>query len=106
MLSTQTSFAHTIVGTPYYLSPELCSDKPYDDKSDMWAFGVVLYECLTGRPPFQGATAMDVLFQVAGDEPTPPEPKVIGSLLFLASAMNSLKVFGGNDGCTTINSGV
>ena len=43
---------------------------------------------------------------MCGEEPTPPEPKVIGSLLFLARAMNSLKFFTGNDGCTTISSGV
>ena len=44
VLSTQTNFARTVVGTPYYLSPELCEDKPYNEKSDMWAAGVVLYE--------------------------------------------------------------
>lgn len=45
LLETSTAFAQTIVGTPYYLSPELCSDKPYRDKSDCWALGVLLYEC-------------------------------------------------------------
>ena len=44
LLDTSTAFARTIVGTPYYLSPELCSDQPYRDKSDVWAFGVLLYE--------------------------------------------------------------
>lgn len=44
LLDTSTAFARTIVGTPYYLSPELCSDQPYRDKSDVWAFGVILYE--------------------------------------------------------------
>jgi NIMA (never in mitosis gene a)-related kinase len=52
VLSTQTAFAQTIVGTPYYLSPELCEDKPYDDKSDVWALGVCLYECCTKHHPF------------------------------------------------------
>ena len=47
ILSTNTNFAKTIVGTPYYLSPELCEDKPYNEKSDVWALGVVLYECCT-----------------------------------------------------------
>lgn len=54
ILTTQTNFAKTIVGTPYYLSPELCEDKPYNEKSDMWALGVVLYECCTQRHPFDG----------------------------------------------------
>jgi NIMA (never in mitosis gene a)-related kinase len=42
VLGASTFFAKTIVGTPYYLSPELCEDKPYNEKSDVWALGVVL----------------------------------------------------------------
>ena len=38
-LSNRSSFARTLVGTPYYLSPELCEDKPYNVKSDVWALG-------------------------------------------------------------------
>ena len=44
LLDTSTAFAQTIIGTPYYLSPELCADQPYRDKSDCWALGVILYE--------------------------------------------------------------
>ncbi len=44
LMDTSTALANTIVGTPYYLSPELCADMPYRDKSDCWAFGVLLYE--------------------------------------------------------------
>ena len=40
------NFAHTMVGTPYYLSPEMCEEKPYNEKSDIWALGCVLYEML------------------------------------------------------------
>jgi NIMA (never in mitosis gene a)-related kinase 1/4/5 len=65
VLSTQTSFAKTVVGTPYYLSPELCSGKAYNDRSDIWALGIVLYECCTGQHPFdadnQGALIMRIL---------------------------------------------
>ena len=39
VLTTQSNFARTLVGTPYYLSPELCEDKPYNAKSDVWALG-------------------------------------------------------------------
>ena len=52
VLSTNSNFAMTVVGTPYYLSPELCEDRPYNEKSDIWALGVVLYECCTGKHPF------------------------------------------------------
>jgi serine/threonine protein kinase len=44
VLDSSTAFANSLVGTPYYLSPELCADLPYRDKSDVWAFGVILYE--------------------------------------------------------------
>jgi NIMA (never in mitosis gene a)-related kinase 1/4/5 len=44
VLDSSTAFAQSIVGTPYYLSPELCADLPYRDKSDVWAFGVIVYE--------------------------------------------------------------
>ena len=52
-LMSTAAFAHTIVGTPYYLSPELCEDKPYNIKSDMWALGCVLYELCTLKHPFE-----------------------------------------------------
>ena len=62
---TQTSFAKTFIGTPYYLSPEICEDKPYNDKSDVWALGCILYELCTYRHPFnarsQGALIMKII---------------------------------------------
>lgn len=47
--------ARTFVGTPYYLSPELIMEHPYDHRSDVWALGVVLYELLTLRQPFHAS---------------------------------------------------
>ena len=44
--------AYTQTGTPYYASPEVWQDKPYDSKSDIWSLGVVLYEMCTLNPPF------------------------------------------------------
>jgi NIMA (never in mitosis gene a)-related kinase len=65
VLGTESFFAKTCVGTPYYLSPELCEDKPYNDKSDMWALGCVLYELCTRRHPFdarnQGALILKII---------------------------------------------
>ena len=57
--------AHTVVGTPYYLSPELCQEKPYNYKSDIWSLGCVLYEMCTYRHPFeaqnQGALILKIV---------------------------------------------
>lgn len=47
VLESSESMATTRIGTPYYLSPEICSGRPYNSKSDMWALGCVLYELLT-----------------------------------------------------------
>lgn len=44
---------YTQTGTPYYASPEVWQDKPYDHKSDIWSLGCVLYETITLKPPFR-----------------------------------------------------
>jgi NIMA (never in mitosis gene a)-related kinase len=47
VMSSDTDMAETRIGTPYYLSPEICEDKPYNHKSDIWSLGCVLYELTT-----------------------------------------------------------
>jgi serine/threonine protein kinase len=74
LLDTSTAFAKTIVGTPYYLSPELCSDQPYRDKSDVWAFGVILYECCSFRHPFEAGNQCALILKII-QSPVPPLPK-------------------------------
>ena len=52
VLSGTHHLASTAVGTPYYLSPEICENREYDHKSDVWSLGCVLYELCSGAHPF------------------------------------------------------
>jgi len=61
--------AGMILGTAAYMSPEQARAKPVDKRADIWAFGVVLYEMLTGRQAFPGDTITDILAAVVTKEP-------------------------------------
>lgn len=52
VLSKTVEKAKTMVGTPYYLSPEIIESKPYSLKTDIWSLGVILYELCALKPPF------------------------------------------------------
>jgi serine/threonine-protein kinase len=57
-----------VLGTPTYMSPEQARGKPVDRRTDVWAFGCVLFECLTGRRAFDGETFSDVLASIVQGE--------------------------------------
>ena len=67
--------AKTMVGTPYYLSPEIINNKPYDSKSDIWALGVLLYELMTFKMPFN-ATSLPLLSIKINRGVFHPPPKI------------------------------
>src|SRR2546423_8371887 len=60
-----------VMGTASYMSPEQARGKQVDARSDIFSFGVMMYEILSGRVPFQGETMMDVISAVMNSEPQP-----------------------------------
>jgi serine/threonine protein kinase/Tfp pilus assembly protein PilF len=58
-----------IIGTPAYMSPEQARGEQTDERSDIWSFGCVLYEMLTGRVPFEGGTPSDTLANILQSSP-------------------------------------
>ena len=73
--ATRTSLGNTqagmVMGTPAYMSPEQVSGRPLDHRTDIFSLGVVLHEMSTGRPPFAGASAAELISAILRDTPAP-----------------------------------
>jgi len=74
VLEATKDYAKTMVGTPYYLSPEIIEDRPYSFKSDVWSCGVVLHEMATLRHPFDAESLVILAGKILRD----PHPPVVG----------------------------
>ncbi|XP_042334466.1 serine/threonine-protein kinase Nek3-like isoform X2 [Sceloporus undulatus] len=64
VMDSTADLASTFVGTPYYLSPELCEDLPYSSKADVWALGCVLFEMCALQPPFQALSLLGLFAKI------------------------------------------
>jgi len=62
-----------VMGTPYYMSPEQARGQPIDQRSDLYSVGVVAYQALTGRVPFNAETFNELIFKIALESPEPIE---------------------------------
>src|SRR5581483_7787180 len=69
LMSMTATNAGIILGTAAYMSPEQAKGKNTDARSDIWAFGVVLYEMLTGHSAFTGETTLEILGSVLKSDP-------------------------------------
>jgi serine/threonine-protein kinase len=89
----------TILGTAAYFSPEQAKGEPVDARADLYSAGVVLYELLTGRPPFRGDTPVAVAYQHVSEAPLPPSdivedlPKGLDAVVLRALAKDPFQRF-------------
>jgi DNA-binding response OmpR family regulator len=84
--STPSTRTGVLRGSPYYMSPEQAQGEVLDVRSDFYSLGIMLYEMLTGRKPYTGATAMEVLQQHV-NSPLPPLPHSLARYEFLLNKL-------------------
>ncbi len=71
-IESDSATARTIMGTPEYMAPEQSQGKPVDQRVDLYALGLILYECLTGRRAFSGATPVEIALKQLKEKPLSP----------------------------------
>ncbi|XP_050718969.1 uncharacterized protein LOC126999887 [Eriocheir sinensis] len=85
ILNSSSELAKTCIGTPYYLSPEMCENKPYNNKSDVWALGCVLYEMVTLRHAFEANNMKTLILKIIKGAYPPVPPRYSRDLRLLLS---------------------
>ncbi|TGZ65784.1 hypothetical protein CRM22_005694 [Opisthorchis felineus] len=87
VLNHTLDLARTCIGTPYYLSPEICENKPYNHKSDIWALGCVLYEMTTLKHAFEAGNMKNLVLKIIRGTYPPVSPKYSYELRCLISQL-------------------
>jgi len=92
VLDGSCDLAHTVIGTPYYMSPELFANKPYNHKSDIWALGCCVFEMATLRQPFTARNINALMYKILQGKvpPLPPQfSKELSDLVHVMLASSS-----------------
>ncbi|KAG1683586.1 Serine/threonine-protein kinase Nek4 [Nymphon striatum] len=89
VLDSTCQMATTLIGTPYYMSPEIFTNKPYNHKSDVWALGCCLYEMTSLRHPFNAKDMNSLMYKILKKKPPPMPRNYHSDLLALMKSMLS-----------------
>jgi len=98
-LSETMAMTRTVLGTPYYMSPEQISGQKVDIRSDIFSLGAVLYESLTGEKPFSGENTATLAYKIVQTDPVPPRvlnlhiPPALGAIITKAMAKDPSQRF-------------
>lgn len=84
-LAGKTTKTGSFMGTPYYMSPEQARGRAIDWRSDLWALGVIAYQCLNGRPPFESEALGELMGMIIYD----PIPPITANAPYLPEALES-----------------
>ncbi|XP_037395084.1 serine/threonine-protein kinase Nek5 [Pygocentrus nattereri] len=93
MLNNTVELARTCVGTPYYLSPEICENRPYNNKTDVWSLGCVLYELCALRHPimfvwqFEGSSLKQLIVKICRGSYTPVSQRYSAELRLMLTQL-------------------
>nr|XP_034323342.1 serine/threonine-protein kinase Nek9 isoform X3 [Crassostrea gigas] len=87
ILETKSQMAETVVGTPYYMAPEIVKGDSYDHKVDMWALGCVVYELLTLKKTFQATNQLRLAYEIVKGERGDIDPQYSENIQQLVSWM-------------------
>lgn len=71
VLENSNAAAMTVVGTPYYMSPEACQSQPYTSKSDVWSLGIILYELCTLKHAFSADNLLGLVYKIVQEKHEP-----------------------------------